>query len=71
MFRWEDSDVDFFVPQLAAVLMSKGVPSRNVHVSCGKGGWGGEGLPETPCLACGPMGRFWVFLMGSSLRLHL
>ena len=31
--RWKDSDVEFFVPQLAAVLMSKGVPSRNVHVS--------------------------------------
>lgn len=33
MLRWKDSDVEFFVPQLAAVLMSKGVPSRNVHVS--------------------------------------
>lgn len=33
MMRWKDSDVEFFVPQLAAVLMSKGVPSRNVHVS--------------------------------------
>lgn len=36
MLRWKDADVDFFVPQLAAVLMTKGVPSRNVHVS-GKG----------------------------------
>ena len=35
MLRWEDSEVDFFVPQLAAVLMSKGVPSRNVYVSAG------------------------------------
>lgn len=33
MLRWKDSDVEFFVPQLAAVLMSKGVPSRNVYVS--------------------------------------
>lgn len=33
MLRWKDSDVDFFVPQLAAVLMTKGVPSRNEHVS--------------------------------------
>lgn len=33
MARWKDSDIDFFVPQLAAVLMSKGTPSRNVHVS--------------------------------------
>lgn len=41
MTRWKDSDIDFFVPQLAAVLMSKGTPSRNVHVSeeaCSKGG---------------------------------
>ena len=45
MLRWEDSDVDFFVPQLAAVLMSKGVPSRNVHVSCGRGG--------LSCFRCG------------------
>lgn len=36
MLRWKDSDVEFFVPQLAAVLMSKGVPSRNVHVSPGR-----------------------------------
>lgn len=35
MLRWKDSEVEFFVPQLAAVLMSKGVPSRNVHVSPG------------------------------------
>ncbi|CAM9270827.1 unnamed protein product [Ascophyllum nodosum] len=33
MLRWEDSEVDFFVPQLAAVLMSKGVPSRNVYIT--------------------------------------
>ncbi|CAM9548682.1 unnamed protein product [Ectocarpus fasciculatus] len=33
MLRWKDSDVEFFVPQLAAVLMSKGVPSRNVHIT--------------------------------------
>lgn len=32
MLHWTESDVEFFVPQLAAVLMSKGVPSRNVHV---------------------------------------
>lgn len=33
MLHWEESDVDFFVPQLAAILMTKGFPSRNVHVS--------------------------------------
>lgn len=32
MLRWKDSEVDFFVPQLAAVLMSQGVPSKNIHV---------------------------------------
>lgn len=42
MGRWEDSDVEFFVPQLAAVLLTKGVPSRNVHVSQAREQGGGD-----------------------------
>lgn len=32
MLKWKADDVEFFVPQLTAMLMTRGFPSRNVHV---------------------------------------